>query len=175
MAQQTDVEPNATQTEAQSPRATNEGGVVLGADARPVATPKSKLPIILGILALIVVSILIWRHYAGWVSTDDAEIEGHIYPISARITGHVVRVTVDNTQWVTKGTVLVQLDPRDYQVAVERAKAKLANAEAAAEAARVGVPINSVNTLSQIHSAGADVESAQAGIGAAEKQFEAAE
>ena len=175
MAQRTDVEPTATRPEMQPPGTTNEGGVVLGADARPAATPKSKLPIILAVLVLIIISILIWRHYAGWVSTDDAEIEGHIYPISARITGHVVRVTVDNTQWVTKGTVLAQLDPRDYQVAVERAKAKLANAEAAAEAARVGVPINSVNTLSQVHSAGANVEGAQAGIGAAEKQFQAAE
>src|SRR5579884_3598770 len=128
--------------------------------------PRRKWPIVLVVLILIVSSILVWRHYAAWVSTDDAEIDGHIHPISSRIAGHVIKVTVDNTQYVEKGTVLVQLDPTLYQVAVDRAKA---------QAARVGVPITSINTLGQVRSAQADVDSAQAGIAAAERQFQAAE
>lgn len=134
---------------------------------------RRRWPILVVILILIALGVLAWRHYAGWVSTDDAEIEGYIYPISARIAGHVTNVAVENTQYVEKGTVLVQLDPTDYQVAVDHAKAQLANAEAAAEGARVGVPITSVNTQTQVHSAQADVENAEAGIAAAEKQFQA--
>lgn len=130
------------------------------------------------LIAAVIVAVgvfLVWRHYAGWVSTDDAEIEAHLSPVSARIPGHVIKVMVDNTDYVQKGAVLVELDPADYRVAVRQAEGELAGARAAAQAAAVGVPIISVNTLSQVSSAQADVESAQAGIAAAEKQFEAAE
>ncbi|MGH9357266.1 MAG: efflux RND transporter periplasmic adaptor subunit [Terriglobia bacterium] len=164
MAQHAGLEPDTTQPESERPR---------GVSATPKR--KSKLPIIIAAVIVIVVAILVWRHYAGWISTDDAQIDGYIYPISSRVKGHVTKVLVENTQEVQKGAVLVQLDPSDYQVAVEHAKAQLANAQATAQGARAGVPISSVNTLSQVHSAGADVESAQAGIGAAEKQFQASE
>ncbi|HEV2416719.1 MAG TPA: HlyD family secretion protein [Terriglobia bacterium] len=143
--------------------------------AQAPAKQRRRWPIVVVILILIGLGLLAWRHYAGWESTDDAEIDGYIYPISARIAGHVIKVAVENTQYVEKGTVLVELDPADYQVAVDRAKAQLANAEAAAEGARVGVPISSVNTATQVHSAQADVENAEAGISAAEKQFQAAQ
>lgn len=142
-------------------------------EPRAPAKSRRRWPIIVVILILIVLGVLVWRHYAGWVSTDDAEIEGYIYPVSARIPGHVIKVTVENTQYVEKGTVLVQLDPADYQVTLDRAKAQLADAEAAAAGARVGVPITSVNTQTQVHSAQADVENAEAGIAASEKQFQA--
>ncbi|HEV2500008.1 MAG TPA: HlyD family secretion protein [Terriglobia bacterium] len=147
-------------------------------NAQPAQAPakrRRRWPIVVVILILIGLGLLAWRHYAGWESTDDAEIDGYIYPISARIAGHVIKVAVENTQYVEKGTVLVELDPADYQVAVDRAQAQLANAEAAAEGARVGVPISSVNTVTQVHSAQADVENAEAGISAAEKQFQAAQ
>jgi membrane fusion protein (multidrug efflux system) len=137
---------------------------------------KRKKRIILAALIIVAVgAFLIWRYYAQYVSTDDAQIEGYLHPISARVPGYVTKVTVDDTQYVNKGTVLVQLDPTDYQVAVELAKAQLANAQAEARAAMGGVPITSVSTLSQVHSAEADVQGAQAGILAAEKQFQEAE
>ncbi len=137
---------------------------------------KRKKRIILAALIIVAMgAFLVWRYYAQFVSTDDAQIEGYLHPISARVPGYVTRVTVDDTQFVNKGTVLVQLDPTDYQVQVELAKAQLANAQAEAAAAMGGVPITSVNTLSQVHSAEADVEAAQAGILAAEKQFQEAE
>lgn len=151
----------------------NPGAPDARREPRAPSKPRRRWPIIVVILILIVLGVLAWRHYAGWVSTDDAEIEGYIYPVSARIPGHVIKVTVENTQYVEKGTVLVQLDPADYQVTLDRAKAQLADAEAAAEGARVGVPITSVNTQTQVHSAQADVENAEAGIAAAEKQFQA--
>ncbi|MGH9350717.1 MAG: efflux RND transporter periplasmic adaptor subunit [Terriglobia bacterium] len=158
--------PAGTGADPQSPKETR---------IQTPAKRRRRWPILVVVLVLIVLGVLAWRHYAGWVSTDDAEIEGYIYPVSARIAGHVMKVTVENTQFVEKGTVLVELDPADYQVAVDRAKAQLADAQAAAEGARVGVPISSVNTQTQVHSAQADVENAEAGISGAERQFQAAQ
>jgi membrane fusion protein (multidrug efflux system) len=129
------------------------------------------------VIGLIVVAggILLYRYFASYESTDDAEIDGYIYPVSTRVTGYVVRVTVDNNQFVQAGTVLAQLDPKDYDVAVVNAKATWANVRAASEAARINVPLTSVNTSSQLSSAQSDVENAQSGLAAAERQFEAAQ
>ena len=125
------------------------------------------------ILALLVVGWFWWesRH---WESTDDAEIDGHIYPISARVTGHVIKVNYDDGQFVHKGDVLVLLDPTDYQVALERAQAEYADSQASAQAAEFGVPISSVGSTEQIRSAQADMQNAEAGLSAAQKQVAAA-
>ena len=72
----------------------------------------------------------IWRYYSVRESTDDAQIDGHINPISPRITGTVLNVLHDDNEVVQAGTLLVELDPKDYQVAVDRARADLANAQA---------------------------------------------
>ena len=103
--------------------------------------------VVLG-LALIAASVLLYRYLAAWESTDDAEIDGYIYPVSSRITGYVTRVTVDDNQYVEAGTVLAQLDPEDYKVALANAKATLANDEASAAAPLTNVPLTSVNTSS---------------------------
>jgi len=126
-------------------------------------------------LILVAGGTLLYRYFASYESTDDAEIDGYIYPVSTRVTGYVVRVTVDNNQFVQAGTVLAQLDPKDYDVAVVNAKATWANVRAASEAARINVPLTSVNTSSQLSSAQSDVENAQSGLAAAERQFEAAQ
>jgi len=117
--------------------------------------------------------VIYWRS-AAWESTDDAQIDGFVFPISSRVSGHVTRVMVDDNQVVEAGTVLVQLDPKDYEVAVAVAKATLANDEATAAALTTGVPITSTDTASQITTAQADIDSAKAGLAAAERQFEAA-
>jgi len=122
-----------------------------------------------------VAAVVLWRHYAGWESTDDAQIDGHINPISPRVGGHVMSVKVENNQYVQAGAVLVELDPKDYQVALDRAQAEYANALATAEAAHVGVPITSVSTSSQVTTAQAEVENARASLAAAEKQYQAAQ
>ena len=126
-------------------------------------------------LVLVIVGALLYRYFASYESTDDAQIDGYIYPVSSRVPGYVVRVTADNNQFVQAGTVLAQLDPKDYDVAVANAKATWANAQAASEAARTNVPLTSVNTSSQLSSAQSDVENAQASLAAAERQFEAAQ
>ncbi|HET7100938.1 MAG TPA: HlyD family secretion protein [Terriglobia bacterium] len=126
-------------------------------------------------LVLVVGGIFVWRYYSTRESTDDAQIDGDIFPISSRINGHVVAVEVENNQFVKKGTVLVRIDPADYQVALEHAQAGYATALASAQASRAGVPITSLNSSSGISSAQAGVEQAQAAISAAKKQFLAAQ
>jgi membrane fusion protein (multidrug efflux system) len=133
--------------------------------------------ILFAVLGLIVAigGLLLYRYFASYESTDDAEIDGYIYPVSSRVSGYVVRVTADNNQFVQAGTVLVQLDPKDYNVGVANAKATLANLQAASEAARINVPLTSVNTSTQLASAQSDVENAQAALVAAQRQFDAAQ
>jgi membrane fusion protein (multidrug efflux system) len=141
------------------------------------ARPHSKTRIVL--LAVLALAVLatgswLWYYLGTYESTDDAQVDVHLAPVSARISGYVIKVNVSDNQFVEKGTVLVELDPRDYEVAVDKAKADLANAEATAQSLNINVPITSVNTVSQISSAASDVRSTQAGIIAAEKQLAAA-
>ncbi len=129
---------------------------------------------LVAIVAVVLVGWFWWesRH---WEDTDDAEIDGYIYPISARVSGHVIKVNYDDGDTVKKGDVLVVIDPTDYAVALEHARADYADAQAQAEAARYGVPVSSVGSFAQIRSAGADMDSAQASVAAAQKEAEAAQ
>src|SRR5437667_12032406 len=81
-----------------------------------------------------------WRYLAQWESTDDAQIEGHIHPVNAKVGRTVASVNVRDNQPVQAGTVLVPLDARDYEIAVARAGADLAHAHARVTAARAGLP-----------------------------------
>ncbi len=131
--------------------------------------------LILGaVVVIVVVGIFVWNYFAMWESTDDAQVDGHINAISARVGGYVTKVNVNDNQAVEAGAVLVEIDPKDYQVAVERAKAEFESAEASAMAAEHNVPIILANSSSQLESARADVENARAGISAAQGQAAAA-
>ncbi len=126
------------------------------------------------VVLLLVAGFFVFRHVTSYESTDDAQVDGHLNSISARISGQVIKLNVQDNQYVEAGTVLVEIDPADYQVAYERAKADFEDAQAAAIAAGVNVPITSVNTTSQVSVTDADVDNAGAGIQAAKQQFEAA-
>jgi membrane fusion protein, multidrug efflux system len=143
---------------------------------RPSRTGSSgfRIALAIGIVILLVAGIFIYRYVTSYESTDDAQVDGHINSISARITGHVINLNVQDNQYVQAGTVLVEIDPADYQVAYDRAKADFEDAQAAAVAAGVNVPITSVNTSSQVSATEADVNSARAGIQVARQQYEAA-
>jgi membrane fusion protein, multidrug efflux system len=138
------------------------------------ASPGFRIAVIIGVVILLVVGFFVYRYVTSYESTDDAEVDGHINSISARISGHVIKLNVQDNQYVQAGTVLVEIDPADYQVAYERAKADFDDAQAAAAAAGVNVPITSVNTTSQVSATEADVASSRAGIAAARQQYEAA-
>jgi membrane fusion protein (multidrug efflux system) len=136
--------------------------------------PRLRVFLIVGIVVLLVAGFFLWRYFDSYEDTDDAQIDGHLNSISARVSGHVLKLLVDDNQYVAAGTPLIEIDPKDYQVAVDRAKADYADAVATADAARVNVPITSVNTSSQTSTAQADVDNANAGIAAARQQFAAA-
>ena len=139
-----------------------------------LSNPRVRLGLIIAAVLIVVGGIFAWRYFTSYESTDDAQIDGHVNSISPRVSGHVIKLNVDDNQYVQAGTVLVEIDPTDYQVAVERAKADYADAVAAAQAARVNVPITSVSTTGQVSSAQADVTNTQAGIAAATQQYQAA-
>ena len=128
----------------------------------------------MAILLVLVGGFFLWRYLRTYESTDDAQVDVHLYPVSARISGYVVKVNADDNQWVQKGTVLVEIDPKDYEVAVAQAQANLANAEATAQSLNITVPITSTNASSQLRSTASGIENSQAGIIAAERQLTAA-
>ncbi len=130
--------------------------------------------IVIVVLLLVVVAAGLWWRSTFSEDTDDAQVNGHLIQISSRIGGQVVKVDVDENQMVKAGDEIAQLDPRDYQVAVENAEAALASAEAAASAARVNVPIISVNTGSNLASAALDISGAHAQVSQAQQQLAAA-
>ncbi len=130
--------------------------------------------VVLGLAVIVIAGAIYWRS-AAWESTDNAQIDGFVFPVSSRVSGYVTRVMVDDNQYVEAGTVLVQLDSKDYEVAVAIAQGKLANDEASAAALTTGVPITSTDTASHISTAQADIAGATAGVAAAERQFEAAQ
>jgi membrane fusion protein (multidrug efflux system) len=136
--------------------------------------PKVRIVLAVGILLLLAGVFFLWRYFGSYESTDDAQIDGHVNGISARIVGHVAKINVQDNQYVQPGTVLVEIDPADYQVAVDRARADYQDALASASAAGVNVPITNISTGSQLSAAEANVENARAGVAAAEGQLQAA-
>lgn len=135
----------------------------------------ARLFFVIVLIGVVVGAIFAWRYFSSYESTDDAEVDGHLMPLSARISGYISKVNVNDNQIVTAGTVLAEIDPKDYQVAVDKAQADLATAIATAQSLNISVPITHVSTTSQVSSSEADVVSAQAGISAAQQQYAAAQ
>jgi membrane fusion protein, multidrug efflux system len=127
------------------------------------------------LLAFVIVGggLFLWNSLA-WESTDDAQVDGHIMPLSARINGYVLEVPVIEGQLVHAGDVLVTIDPKDYKVALEQARATFEDAQASAASSRFNIPITSVTTQSNVDSASTAVENAEAGFKAAEQNLESA-
>src|SRR6202007_2238953 len=90
--------------------------------------PNSSRNLLIGVIALVIVvaGIFVWRYLGGYESTDDAQVDVHLYPVSSRVAGYVTKVNVDDNQYVQKGAVLVEIDPKDFELAVEQANASLA-------------------------------------------------
>jgi membrane fusion protein, multidrug efflux system len=126
------------------------------------------------ILLLVFVAIVWLWFRPGREATDDAQVDARVTQIAARVGGTVVRVAVDDNRLVERDAVLVELDPRDYQVAVDKARAELADAEASALAARSNVPITTATATSGVTTARGGVSQAEAASAAADKEVEAA-
>jgi membrane fusion protein (multidrug efflux system) len=126
-------------------------------------------------VVVLVAGIFLWHYLSGFETTDDAQVDVHFYPVSARISGYVQAVHVEDNQFVQEGATLVEIDPQDYQVAEAKAQANLETAQAAARALNIDVPISSVDTASQLKFTSSDIENAKAAIAASEKQVAAAQ
>jgi membrane fusion protein (multidrug efflux system) len=138
-----------------------------------VRSPRVRIAGAIVVVAVLAVIAWIWLA-AGHETTDDAQLDAHVTQIAARVGGTVLAVHVEDNQKVDAGTVLVELDPRDYRVAVDRARAELADSEATAQAAQSGVPVASTESSSNVTTARGSVEQAASGVNGAQKEIEAA-
>jgi membrane fusion protein, multidrug efflux system len=135
----------------------------------------TRVRILIGVVVLVALTAGIWW----WTtrnreSTDDAQVDAGVTPIAARVGGTVMSVPIVDNQEVKEGTVLLEIDKRDFEIARDRARAELADAEASAAAARAGVPISSTTAASGVTTAKGGVEQATSEVSAAEQSIEAA-
>jgi membrane fusion protein (multidrug efflux system) len=114
------------------------------------------------------------RNALRYEDTDDAQVDGHVMQLSARIDGHIQEVFVVEGQVVHVGDVLVTIDPQDYRIAAEQSRGNLDDALATAASAHWNVPITSVTVRSNLDSAKTAVLNAESAIRAAEQTRESA-
>jgi membrane fusion protein, multidrug efflux system len=144
-------------------------------DESPEKKSRRKLIIIAVVTLLVIGAALFYWHSTFTEDTDDAQVDGDLYQVSSRIAGQVVKVYVEDNQEVKAGDLLAEIDPKDFQVALEQAQANLASAEAGAIQANVNVPITSITSNTSISTTSSDVQSAQAAVAQSQKQVAAAQ
>jgi membrane fusion protein, multidrug efflux system len=157
-----------------APPPSQDGEATYRRRAALLRTPRARWGLIIALVVLLVAGFFLWRYFSSYESTDDAQIDGHINSVSSRVSGHVIKLNVEDNQYVEKGTLLVEIDPTDYEVAVARARADYADAQAQASAAGINIPVTDVSTSSQVASSHASVANTKSGIAAARQQFDAA-
>ena len=179
MAENTDTVVREDQPQAQRPTSQPAPLPASDRDLRwksfRAGNPRFRVFLIVGIVVLLVAGFFLWRYFASYEDTDDAQIDGHLNSISARVSGHVLKLLVEDNQYVPMGTPLIEIDPKDYQVALEQAQANLASAQASAVQANVNVPITTTTTTTSISTTGSDVQAATAAVAQAQKEAQAAE
>jgi membrane fusion protein (multidrug efflux system) len=149
-----------------------------GDPAPPVANAghRSRVVRILLLLAVLVAAGVgakqLWAYFDSYESTDDAQIEGHLNGISSRISGTVTAVHFENNQKIAAGEVLVELDPRDYRVSLEQAKASMGLAASQLTAERPNVPITQTSNESVVATSQANISQAEAAVAQAERDYE---
>ncbi len=139
-----------------------------------LANPKTRRLLFAGGFVLLAAVVGLFLYYRNRESTDDAQVDGHITQISSKVYGRVAEVLVNDNQQVKAGQVLVKLDPRDLQAAVDQAKAQLALAESEAQSAGVDVPRTQLNTQSGTSSADAQLAGANADVMRAQSTYDQA-
>jgi membrane fusion protein, multidrug efflux system len=142
----------------------------------PVTRGRSRAFTIFFIILVIAATagVYYWWHSRQFEETDDAQVEAHLNSISSRVDGTITAVYTDNNHFVKQGDPLVDLDPRDFQVALDQAKAQLAQANSQVVASRPNVPITQVESTTNITGAEADVANAEAAVGVSERDRESA-
>jgi membrane fusion protein (multidrug efflux system) len=144
------------------------------APAPKKSNAKVKIILVLVLAAIVAGASWFYFHYRDQVSSDDAQVDGHISAVSSKVTGNVIDVLVLDNHPVKAGDVLVRIDPRDYQAKVDMARASLLQAESQVKSAQLAVPWTNATTLSGTEMAEAQVASAQADVDRARAAFEQA-
>lgn len=163
----------------ETPSAKHPDPVLAGAE--PIQNPgkpsrRPKAIIIAAVAALVAIGLGYFIHNAFlFEDTDDAQVQGHVMPLSSRINGQVLQVNVVQGQLVHSGDVLVVIDPKDYKVALDQAAADLSDAQATAISSHLNVPITSATAFSGLDSAQAAVKNAEAGVLASQQNLQADE
>src|SRR5256885_2156274 len=140
-----------------------------------LANPKARRLLIGGGAVVLAAIAGLFAYCHNRETTDDAQVDGHITPMASKVYGRVAQVLVDDNQAVKAGQVLVKIDPRDYQAALDQAKASLALAESEARSAGVDVPRTRENVASGNSSADAQFMGAQADLASAQATYEQAQ
>jgi membrane fusion protein (multidrug efflux system) len=143
----------------------------------PKGLKSPKVRRLLGAAALLVIVavVALFLYYRNRESTDDAQVDGHITPIAAKISGRIGEVLVHDNEPVKAGQVLVKIDPRDYQAALDSAKAALALAQSEAQSANVDVPRTRENVASGNSNASAGLLGAEADLARAQAAYSQAQ
>ena len=156
----------------------NEQNPPQGDNGKPEVDPATKQRrkfIIIGVVVLLaIVALLFYWHSTYTESTDDAQIDGNLYQVSSRVAGQVIHVDVEEQQFVHAGQPIAEVDPKDYEVALEQAEANLANAQAQYVQASTNVPIAGENVRTSVSTTGSDVLGSEAAVSQAEAQAQAA-
>jgi len=142
--------------------------------------PKSrrrKIRILAGIVVVIglVVGLPFYLHSLSYESSNDAFIDGHIVPVSARISSHVSSVYVTDNQRVKAGDLLAELDPKDFQARLDAARAALEAAKAVNEVNNINVDLTTTTSTADMKAAKANVRVSEAGVQTARASADAAE
>jgi membrane fusion protein (multidrug efflux system) len=155
------------------PRAAEE--LSLEEAPKGLANPNVRRLLIAGGAVVLSAIVGLFLYYHNRETTDDAQVDGHITPMASKVYGRVGQVLIDDNQAVKAGQVLVKIDPRDYQAAVDQAKAAVALAESEARSAGVDVPRTRENVASGTTSADAQLLGTQADLARAQTTYEQAQ
>lgn len=141
----------------------------------PPAKARRTFIIVLVVLLLMATAVFFYWRSTFTEDTDDAQVDGDLYQVSAHVSGQIVKVYVTDNQSVNEGDAIAEIDPRDYQVALVQAEAQLANSKASFTQANANVPITTVQTRTQVSTSGSDVATNEAAVAQQQKQVAAAQ
>jgi membrane fusion protein (multidrug efflux system) len=166
------TDPNVVELEKELGQVESAGPEVADKTPSRWSDPLVRLAAIGAVAILAIAAVVLLVYYHNRISTDDAQVDGHIVPIASKIYGTVGAVMINDNEAVKQGQVLVRIDPRDYQARVDQAKAALALAEARAKGAGVVVPLTRETTDSTSSGADAQLTGAEANYNKARFSFE---
>ena len=157
----------------------SSGGGAGGGAGKPDESPAKsagRRALIFGVIFLLICGAAFWYWRSTFTEdTDDAQVDGDIYQVSSRVTGQVTKVFAQENKPVHKGELLLEIDPTDYQVALDQAQANLAAAQADYVQANVNVPVTGVQTSTTLANSGVDIQVNTTGVDQAQQQASAAQ